>query len=311
MWVLFSALSAVLLGFYDVFKKDSLKGNAVIPVLLLNCIICSLFFMPMILGSASGAIRRESSFYVPDGTWEMHRYVFFKAILVLSSWICGYFAIKNLPLTIVGPINATRPVLTLIGAMIIFGERLNALQWTGVSIAIVSFYMLSRSGKQEGINFKHDKWIAFLIAAAVIGAFCGLYDKYLLSPRSSGGVGLNRFFVQGWYNFYQALIMSVILLTMWLPGRKSGHNTTFKWKWSIPLISVCLTGGDMSYMKALTYSGAMISMVAMIRRSSVLVSFIFGALYFKEKNLRGKALDLLLVLLSLAFLLAGSLMAGK
>ena len=48
--------------------------------------------------------------------------VFLKAVMVLSSWIFGYFGIKHLPITIVGPINATRPVLTLVGAMIIFGE---------------------------------------------------------------------------------------------------------------------------------------------------------------------------------------------
>src|SRR5574344_676798 len=311
MWVLFAVLSSVLLGFYDVFKKDSLNGNAVIPVLLLNCMICSAFFIPLIVGSMVGWIDSDSRYYVPEGDWTMHRYVIIKAALVLSSWICGYFAIKNLPLTIVGPINATRPVLTLIGAMLIFGERLNALQWVGVCIAVFSFFALSHSGKKEGINFKHNKWIAFLIAAALIGAICGLYDKYLLSPASNGGVGMNRFFAQGWYNFYQSLMMAVILLTMWLPERKSGNFTPFRWKWSIPMVSVCLTGGDMSYMYALTYGGAMISIVSMIRRSSVLVSFIFGAIYFKEKNLKGKALDLLLVLVSLAFLLVGTLVLGN
>ena len=83
-------------------------------------------------------------------------------------------------LTIVGPINATRPVMTLVGALLIFGERLNVYQWIGVLMAIISFFMLSRSGKKEGIDFKHDKWIWFVVLAAVLGAVSGLYDKYLM-----------------------------------------------------------------------------------------------------------------------------------
>ena len=73
---------------------------------------------------------------------------------MLSSWTFGYFGMKHLPLTIVGPINATRPVMTLVGALLIFGERLNVYQWIGVLMAIISFFMLSRSGKKEGIDFQ-------------------------------------------------------------------------------------------------------------------------------------------------------------
>ena len=43
---------------------------------------------------------------------------------------------------------------------------------------------------------------------------------------------------------------------------------------------------------------AMISIVSMIRRGSVIVSFLFGAAIFHEKNLKAKFVDLLLVLLS-------------
>jgi hypothetical protein len=50
----------------------------------------------------------------------------------------------------------------------------------------------------------------------------------------------------------------------------------------------------------------MISIVSMVRRGSVLVSFVFGAMLFHEKNLRAKAFDLLLILLGLLFLYIGT-----
>lgn len=304
MWIVLAFLSAALLGCYDVCKKTSLRDNAVIPVLFLNTVFCSLIFLPFIVGSAAGWIDSSSQLYVPVCGWYEHRYIMLKAVIVLSSWILGYFAIKHLPLTIVGPINATRPVMTLVGALLIFGEELNLWQWAGVLLAIASFYLLSRSGKKEGIRFSHNRWIFFLVGAALLGAASGLYDKFLVAPAENGGIGINKMVVQSWYNVYQCLIMAVILILLWYPKR---HTTTpFRWKWFIVFISIFLSLADFAYFYALSYPDAMISIVSMVRRGSVIVSFLFGAMLFREKNLRAKALDLLLVLLGMVCLWIGT-----
>ncbi|MBQ8593057.1 MAG: EamA family transporter [Bacteroidaceae bacterium] len=305
MWLAFAFLSALLLGFYDVFKKQSLKNNAVIPVLFLNTLFSSLIFLPFILLSIGNeSLLAGSQFYVPDAGWEVHQYVLLKSFIVLSSWTFGYFGMKHLPLTIVGPINATRPVMVLVGALLVFGERLNLYQWIGVILAIVSFFMLSRSGKREGIDFKHDKWIYFVVLASMLGAVSGLYDKYLMAPVSEGGLGLNRMIVQSWYNIYQLGMMGVVMLVLWYPYRK--QTTPFRWHWSIILISVFLSAADFVYFYSLSLDGALISVVSMIRRGSVIVSFLCGALFLHEKNLTRKAIDLLLVLIGMFFLYIGS-----
>ena len=298
MWLLLAFLSAALLGFYDVFKKQSLKNNAVIPVLTLNTLFSSLIFLPFIVLSAWRPDTLEGGlFFVPVAGWEVHRYIILKSVIVLSSWILGYFGMKNLPITIVGPINATRPVMVLVGAMLVFGERLNLYQWIGVMLAIASFFMLSRSGKKEGIDFKHNKWILFIILAAVMGAVSGLYDKFLMKQ-------LNPMLVQSWYNVYQFFIMGTIIFLLWWPKRKT--TTPFRWDWTIILISVFLSAADFVYFYALSYDDSMISIVSMVRRGSVIVSFIFGALFFREKNLKSKAIDLILVLIGMIFLYLGS-----
>ena len=297
-------LSATLLGFYDVFKKMALRGNAVIPVLFLNTLFCSLIFLPFILASAGGWIEGQSLFYVPSTTWYEQKYILLKSCIVLSSWIFGYFAMKHLPITIVGPVNATRPVMVLVGAMLVFGERLNLWQWGGVLLAVVSFFLLSKSGKKEGIDFKHDRWVYFLVLAAVCGAVSGLYDKYLMAPVAEGGLGLARMAVQSWYNLYQCAMMGAMLMLLWWPKR---HTTTpMHWNWSIVCISVFLSAADFVYFYALSQADAMISIVSMIRRGSVIVSFLFGAAVFREKNLKGKVVDLLLVLLGMICLYIGS-----
>lgn len=281
MWLLLAFLSAALLGFYDAFKKESLRDNAVLPVLFLNTVFSSLVFLPFILLSFwAPDVLSGTMFDMPVAGWEAHKYILLKSFIVLSSWIFGYFGMKHLPLTIVGPINATRPVMVLIGALLVFGERLNLYQWIGVLLAVLSFFMLSRSGKKEGIDFKHNKWILFIVLAAVTGAISGLYDKYLMTR-------LHPMLVQSWYNVYQVFIMCPIILLLWYPQRKT--STPFRWEWTIVGISLFLCAADFVYFYALSYEDSMISIVSMVRRGSVVVSFLFGALFFHEKNLKSKA----------------------
>ena len=298
MWLAFALVSALFLGLYDVAKKQSLKENAVIPVLWFNTLFCSLLMLPFTLLSAKTGLLDGSIFYVPAAGWEQHRLLIIKAFIVLGSWIFGYFGMKHLPITLFGPINATRPIIVLLGGLLLFGERLNLYQWIGVIIAVISFYLLSVSGKKEGITFYKNKWVFCVIMATVLGAVSALLDKYLLGR-------FNNMFVQAWSNFYQLALMTVILFTLWWPTR---HRTTpFQWKWPIIFIAVFLTLADYAYFVSLAQSASMVSIVSMIRRSSVIVSFLCGALLFHEKNLKSKVIDLLLVLLGLFFLLIGSL----
>ncbi|MBO4442777.1 MAG: EamA family transporter [Bacteroidaceae bacterium] len=298
MWLGFALVSALFLGLYDVSKKQSLKDNAVIPVLWFNTLFCSLLMLPFTLLSWKTGVLDGSIFYVPTAGWELHRLLMLKAFIVLGSWIFGYFGMKHLPITLFGPINATRPIIVLLGGLLLFGERLNIYQWIGVIIAVISFYMLSVSGKKEGITFYRNKWVFCVIMATLLGAVSALFDKYLLGR-------FNNMFVQAWSNFYQLALMTVILFTLWWPTRK--HTTPFQWKWPIVFIAVFLTLADYAYFVSLAQSASMVSIVSMIRRSSVIVSFLCGALLFREKNLRSKVIDLILVLLGLFFLLIGSM----
>ena len=303
-WLLLAFLSATLLGFYDSCKKEALNGNAVIPVLFLNTLFSSLIFLPFIVMSYTSAVLGGTIFHVASGGWEMHKYILLKSLIVLSSWIFGYFGMKHLPLSIVGPINATRPVMVLVGALLVFGERLNMYQWIGVLLAVASFFMLSRSGKKEGIDFKHDKWIYFVVLSAMLGAVSGLYDKYLMASPQDGGVGIDRMMVQSWYNIYQCGMMGAMLLLLWWPKHK--QTTPFHWDRSIIFISLFLSAADFVYFYALSLPGAMISIVSMIRRGSVIVSFLVAAAVFHEKNLKSKTVDLALVLLGMLFLYWGT-----
>lgn len=297
MWALLAFMSAALLGCYDFFKKVSLKDNSVLAVLFLNTLFSTIIFLPFIILSRTGVVT-SGLLYVPLASLHDHLLLMLKAVIVLSSWLCGYIGIKHLPITIVSPIQATRPVLVLLGALLIFGERLNGYQWAGVITAIVSFFLLSRSGKREGINFAHNRWIFFVVMAALLGAVSALYDKFLMRT-------LQPMFVQSWFNLYQCILMGGIVVVMNILS-STQRSKRLIWRWSIPMISLFLAVADFCYFSALAEEGALIAVVSMIRRGSVVVAFAFGALLLHEKNLKSKALDMLLILLGLFFLYLGS-----
>ena len=298
MWLSLAFVSAALLGLYDAAKKKALTENAVLPVLLLNTLFSTLIFLPTILAARCGWGWFDGTVLASaPGDAHAHGLVALKSAIVLTSWIFGYFGIKHLPITIVGPINATRPVMVLVGAMLVFGERLNLSQWTGVGLALVSLLLLSRSSRREGVDFAHNIWIVFVALSALTGAVSGLYDKFIMTQ-------LDAVFVQGWYNFYQFAMMTVVVAVVWWPRRRT--TTPFHWSWAIPLISVFLSLADFAYLMALRDADAMISVVSMIRRGSVVVSFLCGAAIFHERNLRSKAVDLAFILVGMVFLWLGS-----
>ena len=299
MWVILALMSAVFLGIYEVFKKLSVHKNAVIPVLFLSTVTSSLIFLPITVGSAIyPEFFKGLQLFVPEITLQQHWLIFLKSLLVVASWILAFYAVKNLPITIVAPIRATGPIWTLLGAIVIFSEHLNAYQWMGVIITLLFFYLLSTTGKSEGIHFSSNKWVFFIIAGTFLGAASGLYDKFLMRR-------IDRMAVQAWFSFYQvAILLPILAVNRWrLP---KGQRTPFHWRWSIPMIGVFLVVADFLYFNALSYHDSLISIISSLRRGGVVISFVVGAVVFHEKNIWKKALFLAGILVGIVLISLGS-----
>lgn len=287
MWLLFGLLSALFLGCYDISKKLALTHNAVIPVLCFSVVGCALLLSPCwILSSLQIEGINDSMFYVPPVGLRAHVLICIKAVIVLLSWVFAYMSMKHLPLTIVAPVNATRPAWTLLGALLIFAERLSPWQWVGVLLILVSFMMFSLVGRKEGISFVHNKWIYCLLVATFLGAVSGLYDKYLMRQ-------VPRMAVQAYYVLYQAVMMLVIW-AVW--RKKEKEKAPFRWTPALLAISVFLVLSDYVYFYALALPDSLISVLSSVRRAGVIVPFLYGALVLHDNNPRLKALCLLGVL---------------
>lgn len=281
MWLWLAIGSALLLGVYDVAKKQSLKSNDTYYILAYSTGLTALFLLP----------------FITLGTLQGHLFLMAKAILVSASWVSGMLGLKLLPITTASTIKASRPVFVILFSLILFGERLNILQWCGVACVLVSLWLLSRSSKKEGIDFSQHKGIFYMAVSVLTGVASALYDKHIIKS-------LDPLFVQSWTNIYITLIL--VLMIVWKKKVKNEEIASFRWDWTILLIAIFITGADFMYFWALKCDGSLLSVVSIIRRASVIVTFGIGALMFKEKRIKDKAVDLAVMLGGMVFLVLGS-----
>lgn len=288
-WIFLSLLSAAFLGLYDLAKKHALKENAVLPVLFFGVLTSAVIWIALLL--AGDYLPRNQfwlRFQVDPISLQAHGLLLGKAALVGASWIFGYFGLKNLPMSIAGPIRATSPFWTILMAVGLMGERLRPTQWLGVTIILIAFYAFSLVGKLEGIRFHRDQWVSFIIAATLLGALSSIYDKFLLQSTA-----LSPATVQAWFSIY---LVPVIMPFYWMWLRRWWPRGEFSWRWSIPLIGICLLIADFLYFTAIAQEGALISIISPIRRAAVIVSFLGGIYLHKEINFRPKAICIAVLL---------------
>jgi transporter family protein len=294
MWIYLGIFSAIFLGMYDVSRKHALRQNAVLPVLFLSTVFAASLVLPLILLSRYlPELLSNSNFYVPPLSATGHLHIFAKAVIVSASWILGYFALKNLPISIASPIGASGLVWTLIGAVILFHEQPTVLQYLGLGLMVVSYYGFSVLGSKEGIIFYNNKWVAFIFLAALLGAASAMYDKFLIQTA-----GFPPIVVQVWFSIYLVPVLGLVVLLSRLAGLRRAQSsrrkkyTQFAWRWSIPAIGGFLLIADFFYFKALSYHGSLIAAISTLRASCIVVSFLVGGLLFRELQLSSKAIAL-------------------
>ena len=298
MWLWAAVGSAILLGIYDVFKKQASTRNDVLHILLYATLLSTVLLSPFILTSVFGWHWLDGTvFSVEGGSLHDHLLVLLKSVIVAISWTTGLMGLKHLPITTAGTIKTSRPVFVLLGSILIFGERLNLWQWVAIIIALIALWLLGRTSRKEGVDFVRNKWIFCMWVAVLTGVISALMDKHLMGS-------MRPLFVQGWCNFYITVIMAVIILY----GRfaKRSFYQPFKHDWAIWIIALFIVGSDFLYFLSLSGEGSMLSVVSMLRRSSVIITFLCGAVVFKEKNLYHKGLALLILLISMTILVFAS-----
>lgn len=311
MWLVFAFVSATIVGIRDFFKKIALQRSTMLLVLCLVTVFSALLFMPFIIVSRFTIWLDGSFFYVPESNLTLHLCSLVKCVLLILCWLCSFDGIKHLPLTVSGMIAAFGPVETVLAAMLIYGESLSALQWMGVLVSTASLVSICRGGGEGSVNYLGNRHFWLMLLSTVFSAIAALWDKFAVGRPEDGGLGQSVMFIQSWYNIYQAVFLTAVLLVVRHRSRSrvdgcKSSTLPAKIVFGILAVSVCEVAADLLYDAALQLPGCLVSILAMVRRGSVVVSFILGAIFLKERGIRRKVVDLAMVLLGMVLLFLGS-----
>ena len=149
-----------------------------------------------------------------------------------------------------------------------------------------------------------NKGVWAMFGAILSGVASALFDKQILA-----GYGMEPLFVQSWTNVYIALWLVLIIAVRAFLRRRAQAPAVpaFRWDWTLLAIAILITAADMLYFFALKDDGALLSVVSLLRRSSTIVTFVLGALIFRERRIGAKAAVLALMLCGVVLLALSSL----
>ena len=287
MWTCWILASAVFLAFYDIAKKASVKDNAVLPVLLMATSAGGAAYVTVLglAGGISSALDVSVQHFV---------LIAIKSLIVATSWVLTYCALKTLPITIATPIRASAPALVFIAAFFIYGERPSFVQGCGMLLVFAGYWAFSKAGKVEGIDFLRSRAVWFAVGGMCMSALSSMWDKFILQRCAIPVETVQFWFQLGLVAVYAVLLFIHLFMRL--------ERTRFEWRWTIPVTGILLAAADWLYFHGLAIPDVQISVGSLMRRFSVVITFVLGALVFREQNLKRKGAALAAILAGIVLL---------
>lgn len=287
-WTAWILLSSFFLALYDLAKKASVRDNAVLPVLLCStCCGCAAFVIGVAVCGKLPAVFANTN-------EQVLLLAAIKSVIVATSWVFTFYALRTLPITIATPIRASAPALVFIAAFFLYGEIPSWIQAIGMLAVFGGYFAFSWAGKHEGIDFFRNKAVWSAIAGAGFSALSSIWDKYVFQVRAMPVETVQFFFQVGLVCVYALILSGQRLL-------KLPHDR-FEFRFTIPFVGILLAAADWLYFKGLAVPEAPISVGSLLRRFSVVLTFVLGARFFHETNLKRKALALAAILVGVILL---------
>ena len=287
-WTAWILLSSFFLALYDLAKKAGVRDNAVLPVLLCStCCGCAAFVLGIAVCGKLPAVFANTN-------EQVLLLAAIKSVIVATSWVFTFYALRTLPITIATPIRASAPALVFIAAFFLYGEIPSWIQAIGMLAVFGGYFAFSWAGKHEGIDFFRNKAVWSAIAGAGFSALSSIWDKYVFQVRAMPVETVQFFFQVGLVCVYALILSGQRLL-------KLPHDR-FEFRFTIPFVGILLAAADWLYFKGLAVPEAPISVGSLLRRFSVVLTFVLGARFFHETNLKRKALALAAILVGVILL---------
>lgn len=285
-WIIMAVLSAFFAGLTSVLAKCGIKKTDSDVATALRTVVVLLFswVMVFIVGSYSTIVHIEVKSLV---------FLVLSGIATGASWICYFKALAVGDVNKVVPIDKSSTVLTVLLAIICFGETENlAVKLIGTVLLAVGIFLMIEK-KQISEKKENKSWIIYAVLSAIFASLTSILAKIGISGVES--------------NLATAIRTGVVLIMAWIIVLAQGKQKLLKGLDKRELVFISLSGvatgaSWLCYYYAI--QNGVVSVVVPIDKMSILVAVTFSYFVFKEKMSKKALLGLVLMLagtLAMAF----------
>ena len=265
MWLITAILSAVFAGLTAILAKCGIRKTNSDVATALRTVVVLLFSIVMvfIVGSQGTITDIQARSWV---------FLILSGLATGASWICYFKALSVGDVNKVVPIDKSSTILSVLFAIILFGEINNlAVKLIGTALIGVGTYLMIEN-KITDKETKSSKWIIYAVLSAVFAALTSILAKIGISGVES--------------NLGTAIRTLVVLIMAWIIVFAKGEHRQLKGLDKKEFLFIGLSGlatgaSWLCYYYAI--QNGIVSVVVPIDKMSILLTVLFSVIFLKEK----------------------------
>ena len=266
IWIPAAILSAFFAGLTSILAKCGIKKTDSDLATAIRTIVVLLFswVMVFVVGSAGTITSIQPKALV---------FLILSGLATGASWMCYFKALSVGDINKVVPIDKSSTVLTVLLAIICFGETSNLwMKLLATAILAAGIFLMVEKKKREESKQESKTWMIYAVLAAVFAALTSILAKVGISGVES--------------NLGTAIRTGVVLVMAWvivfLRGKQKQIKSLDKKELGFIGLSGIATGASwLCYYYAIQEGD--VSVVVPIDKLSIVVTVIFSYFVFKEK----------------------------
>ncbi len=269
MEILFTLLYATLIGFYNIFKKLSVRKSSESTILVL---FTSVSFLLSLLWLPFG-IKIPAKFVLIFAL---------KGFLLSFSWFIVLKVLKTADLSIVTVTNILSAVLSFVLGIVLFKETAGAWQIIGSVIIVLGVALINLTNKNSKGQITTLQ-LALLLVSALITTSSNIIDKYTTSHLTS-------YQVQFWFLLFVCLFSWLFYAIECIKNKKFLIQKSDLKNYWIYLVGLFLFVGDFMLFRAYAVPNSQMITISILSKLKVVITVWLGTFIFKEKNVLKKLL---------------------
>lgn len=279
MWLIMAVLSAFFAGITSILAKCGIRKTDpdIATALRTAVILIFSWVMVFIVGSAGQISKIEGKSLL---------FLILSGLATGASWICYFKALSQGDVNKVVPIDKSSTILSILLAMILFGETENLiLKLIGTAVLAAGIFLMIEKKKSEKTT-ENGSWIVYAVLSAVFASLTSILAKIGITGVES--------------NLGTAIRTCVVLIMAWGIVFAKGKHKQIKSTEKKELLYISLSGiatGASWLCYYYAVQNGDLSVVVPIDKLSIVVTIIFSYFVFKEKLTRKAFVGLCLMII--------------